>query len=212
MKKERGIEEKVAGIILAAGSSSRMGQAKQLLPLHGIPLVACVVKEVLNSRLDHVFIVLGHMAENAKEALGNLASDPRLSVLVNHDYREGMSSSIRTGIRKAGDDFAHAMIILGDMPFITGRIIDDLIVNYIASGKPLGALLVGGRRSHPVIFSRVFYHDLLMLDGDRGARDIFALHAKDAFFLKPAAPFDPDDIDTPSDYECARRKTLSPRS
>ena len=212
MKKERGFEEKVAGIILAAGSSSRMGQAKQLLPLHGIPLVACVVKEALNSRLDHVFLVLGHMAESVREALGDLISNPRLSALFNPDYQEGMSSSIRTGIRQAGDDFAHAMIILGDMPFISGRIIDDLIVNYIASARPLGALLVGGLRSHPVILSRVFYPDLLKLGGDKGARDLFALHEKVTFLFEPAAPFDPGDIDTPSDYECAQRKNLSPRS
>ncbi len=183
-----------------------MGRAKQLLPLRGVPLVACVVNEALNSRLDHVFLVLGHMADSVREALGDLALNPRLSTLVNNEYEKGMSSSIKAGIEEAGDDFNHAMIILGDMPFITSPIIDDLIMKYIASARPLGALMVRGRRSHPVILSRVFYPDLLLLDGDKGARDLFALHAKETFLFESDAPFDPSDIDTPSDYEYAERK------
>jgi len=197
--------QKIAGIVLAAGASSRMGRPKQLLPVRGKPLLACVVEEALCSDLDRVVLVLGHRSGEIRNALGAAIDHPKLRVVDNRRYREGISTSILSGLLVA-EMFDHVMILLGDMPCVDRHLINHLMRIYLESGLPLGAVQVQNRRSLPVIFSRACYPDLRRLSGDEGARRLFETYAGRVCLVQPDRSYTDRDIDTPEDYRRYRRE------
>lgn len=192
---------KAAGLLLAAGASTRMGRPKQLLPVAGSILLGQILQEALLSDLDRVVLVLGHEAAKIREALSSHFTHPRLRVVENSRYLEGMSTSILAGLSEVRQEYDHVMILLGDMPHITAPLINQLLHGYLHSRHPLGAVLVKGRRSHPVIIGRRFYGDLERLSGDAGARGLFAEYADQVFLLEREGELVALDIDTEADYE-----------
>jgi len=201
---------KVAGLVLAAGASTRMGQPKQLLSDRGKILLEQVLDEVLNSNLDRVVLVLGHRAEEIRKALEKRVRLPKLSVVENRRYRDGMSSSMIAGLRVVEDAYDHVMVILADMPHVSSALINVFLARYRASGLPLGAVTVRGKRSHPVIFSRRLYPELLALRGDVGARALFEKYSHRVCFIEPESPYNDRDIDTVDDYLEYRRSLREP--
>jgi molybdenum cofactor cytidylyltransferase len=197
--------EKVAGLILAAGISSRMGKTKQLLKIGGKTLAERVLGEALKSNLDEVVLVLGYRAEAVRQVLSPSVKDAKVRVVENRHYREGMGSSIRVGLGAVEESAAHVMIILADMPHINAEIINLLLLEYLASGKSLGAVSVRGRRSHPVILGRERFGVLRELKGDVGARRLFDAFKDEICLVEGPAAYDDLDLDTPEDY----RKALS---
>jgi molybdenum cofactor cytidylyltransferase len=161
-----------AGIVLAAGLSARLGRAKQLIDVGGRPMLARVLGAALSSALDAVVLVLGHEADGIRVALVEDLSDPRLRILQNPKYREGMSSSLRVGLLPLTDDFPSVMFLLGDQPFMDARTINLLLERFWSSDKDICIPVCRGRRGNPAVFSRRFYGEILKLTGDRGARDI----------------------------------------
>ena len=200
--------EKVAGILLAAGASTRMGAIKQLLPIEGGTLLGRVICEALSSDLDKVILVLGYEANEIRKSLGNILAHPKLKVIENKRYREGISTSIIAGLSKVKDTYHHVMILLGDMPAITSALINLLLRRFFDSRLPIGAISIKGERSHPVIFGRIFYPELNALRGDIGARALFEKYPDRVCFVEPEQYFDDRDIDTPDDY-LEFRSTLS---
>jgi molybdenum cofactor cytidylyltransferase len=192
--------EKVACLVLAAGASTRMDQPKQLLTVRGQTLLDRSLGQALDSLLDRVVLVLGSDSRRIRRGLETNLNHPRLKVIVNKQYREGISSSIIAGLTDVENTYDHVMIILADMPGITSSIINELLHQYLASGLPLGAIKTRNRRSHPVIIGRRFYENLHHLKGDVGARDLFMTYAEQVCLVEPQEPFDHIDIDTIQDY------------
>jgi molybdenum cofactor cytidylyltransferase len=189
-----------AGVLLAAGASTRMGKPKQLLPVKGEPMLSAVLREVLASDLERVVLVLGHRAAEIRRTLGRTLRHPRLSVIENPSYPEGISSSIRAGLHEIRNGYDHVMMLLADMPFLdTGRI-NGLLHGCLKSESPLGAVAVAGRRSHPVMFSRELYDELENLRGDAGARSLFRKYADRVCLVASGEGYDDRDIDTPEEY------------
>ncbi|MDY6973175.1 MAG: nucleotidyltransferase family protein [Thermodesulfobacteriota bacterium] len=193
-------QEKIAGLLLAAGASTRMGRPKQLLAAEGVTLLERVLGEVLKSDLDKVVLVLGHQAEEIKEVIGRFLEDPKLSVIENRHYKKGISSSIIAGLSIVKKSHDHVMILLADMPHIDANLINLLLDRYLDSGFPIGAVEVEQKRSHPVIFNRNLYPELLKLQGDTGARGLFQKYDKSVCLIEPDRFYDDRDIDTPEDY------------
>ncbi len=192
--------KKVAGVLLAAGASSRMGKPKQLLPAGGLTLLERILYQALRSNLDRVILVLGHRAEDITRALGEGPLHDKLKVVENSEYKRGISSSIIAGLITLEKGYDHVMFLLGDMPFVDSDLINLLICRYLASRLPIGAIEIGTRRSHPVIFSRNLYHELHDLKGDVGARSLFRKYNDKVCMVRPGESFDNTDIDTPEDY------------
>jgi molybdenum cofactor cytidylyltransferase len=190
----------VAGLVLAAGASSRMGIPKQLLPAGDTLLLERVLAQALRSKLDLVVLVLGFKAHEIRGKIRSGSLQSNLKIVENTDYKLGISSSIIAGLSHVEKNYAHVMILLGDMPYITSEVINRLVSGYLESGLPLGALKVRGKRSHPVIIGRPFFPALHRLTGDQGARDLFVSHKDQVCLVDPGEDYDDMDIDTYEDY------------
>lgn len=190
-----------AGILVAAGRSSRMGRPKQLLPIGGTAMILRVLEQVLASPLAKVVLVLGHEAEKVKEALGDTIRDPRLELVVNSDYTEGMASSIRRGLERIRGNFPSFMLLFGDQPLLDASTMELLLEAFWASEKEICVPLARGKRGHPVIFGSRFYPHLMALRGDVGGRGILEAHPEEVLAVEVPYPDVLVDVDSPEDLE-----------
>jgi CTP:molybdopterin cytidylyltransferase MocA len=188
-------EEGVAGIVLAAGASSRMGRPKMLLPVGGGTLLSAVAHALLDGGLGRVVVVLGCEADLVRKKAG-LLEDDRLRVVVNTDWPSGMASSLRRGLEACADAGA-ALVALGDQAGITA----ERVKRIVSAWQPGAALVVpasGGRAGHPVLFGRALWDELRSLSGDVGGREVVKRHLERAILVE-AEPL--ADLDTEEDLK-----------
>ena len=185
----------VGAIVLAAGASRRMGRSKALLPLGDGTVLSTVVERVLRSPVDLLVLVLGHEADRVRQA-ARLPPDPRMRIVVNAGWAQGMASSLREGLAACAGCGA-VVVALGDQPGVDPDVIALLITAWRA-GAPLAVPVAGDRLGHPVLFDRRLFASLRVLEGDVGARDVVKEHWTEAAQV-PAAPL--GDLDTPADYD-----------
>jgi molybdenum cofactor cytidylyltransferase len=190
-----------AGIILAAGESTRFGEPKQLLRLCGRFLLEWVLTAALDSNLDHVVLVLGCEHERIRRSLVSTTAHPKCEILVNPDFRSGQSTSLKTGILRIQHDFPSVMFLLGDQPLVDAAFINLLMKRFAASEKPICVPTHRGTRGNPTLFGSSFYPQILKLAGDIGARDLIAAHADQMLAVEIADPWIFFDIDRPPDIE-----------
>jgi molybdenum cofactor cytidylyltransferase len=196
---------KIAGLLLAAGASSRMGRPKQLLNVQGITLLERILNEALTSELDKIILILGYQSKEIRKVLGQKLRHKKLSVIENSRYIEGISSSIVTGLKEIENNYDHVMILLADLPYVTSKLINFLIYRYLESNLPIGAIQVKSKRSHPVIFGRSLYNELHKLQGEMGGKAIFQKYRDQVCLVKPQFFYDDMDIDTEEDYAVFKR-------
>ena len=202
-----------AGIILAAGLSTRFGKPKQLVELNGKPLLEWVVDACLKSRLDKIVVVLGHNAPQIAAGLSLKYGDPRIATVINPQYREGMSRSLRAGLAGVMQDFPAVMFLLGDQPLVSSNLIDRLLERFRESEKDICVPVHSGRRGNPTLFGSKFYQQLLNVSGDLGAREIIRVHPEAVLSVEEEDPLSFFDIDTETDLQAlreilAKRKSL----
>ncbi|MBT3338763.1 MAG: putative selenium-dependent hydroxylase accessory protein YqeC [Anaerolineae bacterium] len=189
------IFEKPAAIILAAGSSTRFGESKQLLDYHGKPFIRVVVETALKADLHPIMVVTG--AEHDK--IDAVIHDLPVQVIRNENWQEGQSSSIKVGVKKFGSKAGSAIFLLADQPQVTPTVIRALVEEHARTLHPVIAPMVEDRRANPVLFDRVTFPALLKLEGDIGGRGIFSkfspnyIHWNDSGLLL--------DVDTPEAYQ-----------
>ncbi len=185
----------IAGIVLAAGLSRRMGQAKVLLALEGRPVVRHVAERLLAAGLAPVIVVAGteHLAIGA--ALAGLA----VELVVNPHPETGQASSIRVGIGALPPATQAALIALGDQPFVTREIILVLLAALERTGKAIIAPRYREGRGNPVLFAREVFPELERLSGDQGARSVVERDPSRVALVDLDLPM-PQDLDTPEDY------------
>jgi molybdenum cofactor cytidylyltransferase len=167
-----------AGIILAAGESKRFGQPKQLVKLNGKYLIEWVIDAALNSRLEQVILVLGYEHQKILQALEAKTKLSNLRVVINRQYWEGQSRSLRLGLLKARSVYPSVMFLLADQPKVDSKTIDHLLLQFWQSDKDICVPVHKGQRGNPTIFSQRMYNQLLEIQGDTGARGIIERHPK----------------------------------
>ena len=188
-----------AGIIMAAGMSSRMGRPKQLLQVGSKALTAWVVEACLASELDRIVLVLGREADRVRSALNIDPADSRIKIVINDRYRQGMSTSLRAGLAAVKDEYPAVMFLLGDQPFIEADVINHLFDRFRQSDKDICVPVHRGRRGNPVIFGRDWYAELMGLSGDWGARHIISNHPDRVLAVEIDSPLFFFDIDRQED-------------
>jgi len=185
---------RIAAVVLAAGTSSRMGRNKLIELVRGKPLVRQAVDAALASRLNPVLVVTGHEADKISVTLNGAP----VTIVHNDKFSEGLSASIRAGIAAVPEDCEGAMILLGDMPDISPALIDRLIAAFDpAGGHAICVATAGDRRGHPVLWARPFFPEMMSLKGDKGARDLFEAHAHQMIEIDAGDDAPVADIDTP---------------
>ena len=191
------VHEPIAGIVLAAGESTRYGKAKQLLDWKGEPFVRAVAKTALRGGLSPVLIVTGAHAEDVESAVNDLD----VIVIRNEQWKTGQASSIRAAIEMVSHSSSTggAIFLLSDQPQLTTSILRALREKHADALDPVVAPMVMDRRANPVLFDRVTFPDLLTLEGDVGGRAIFHKHRVEYL------PWHDDrlllDVDTPEMYQ-----------
>ncbi len=163
---------RVAGIILAAGKSSRMEKIKLLLDIHGKPMLGRVVESALHSALDEVIVVLGGEHERILESIDFKGA----TVVFNPDFLKGQSTSLKAGIAAVGESCDAALFLLGDLPLVDSGIIDAVLQKHKATRASIVVPVFAGKRGNPVLLARSLFPMVLALEGDIGARSILAAH------------------------------------
>ncbi len=193
-----------AGIVLAAGMSSRFGRPKQLMALGGKTVLEWILSACLDSRLESIYLILGYAYQEIKKTISEKIKDPRLNILVNQNYRKGQSTSLQTGIREIRNTHPSAMFILGDQPFIDSKTINHLLACFWASEKNICVPFFQKKRGNPVIFNALFYDKINNIRGDIGARGIIEDHPDHILRVPVMRPSFFHDIDTKKDFEKAQ--------
>lgn len=199
---------RTAALILAGGTSSRMGEAgnKLLLPLHHRPVLAHVIEAVLGSRARPIVLVLGHQAAEVKAHVGKDLQEESLVIVENPDYSQGQSTSMKAGLRALlaahpEQELSGVIFLLGDQPMITSAMIDELLTLREETGKRITLPLYNGQRGNPVVFSLDLVPELLQVDGDEGGRRIIKAHPDDIATREMGDEAANFDVDTWEAYE-----------
>ena len=189
----------IAGIVLAAGLSLRMGRPKLLLDWGGKPVVRRVVERVKAGGVDEIVIVLGHEGQAIREALKGLP----VRFVENPEPEAGQASSIACGVAVLGPAVSAALIALGDQPALPPEVIPRLLQAFKETGKPIVAPLYRGVQGNPVLFAAAVFPELRALTGDRGARSVVEKDPPRVALVSFDFPM-PADLDTFEDYERLR--------
>ena len=185
-------------ILLAAGSSSRMGQSKQLLKIDGEPLLVHIAKVAVQSGIGPVIAVLG-----ANEAAHRKIIEPmNVKIVVNPGWETGMGSSIKTGLRhliKILPDTEAAMIMVCDQPLLTSDHLQKLTGALSGNDKLVSASHYSGTAGVPALFHRSLFPEILAMSDDEGAKKIIQQHLHDTVAVN--FPEGAIDLDTQEDHD-----------
>jgi molybdenum cofactor cytidylyltransferase len=198
----------ISGLILAAGTSSRMGQPKQLLPFQGTILLDWVTTQAESARaLDEVIVVLGRAAEEIQPQLHTT----RAQVIINPVFTEGCSASYKTGIATLNPRADAVIVLLGDQPGVDSTVIDHVAEDWRTHGGLIALTSYRGHRGHPMVFAQELFAQLLQLRGDKAAWKILDAHPDWVREVALDQAF-PADVDTRQDYETLLRTATPPAS
>lgn len=185
-------------LILAAGSSSRMGKPKQLLKVSGEPLILRTLRIGLASAVKRICIVLGHQAKEIKAVL----NDQSVEVVVNQQWEKGMGNSLKYGLGKilqSRPETSAVLTLVCDQPLITTHHLNELLHQYISSRKPIITSGYTDVQGVPAIFDRSIFPELLSIDDHQGAKQVIEKITERV----ATVPFTGGeiDLDTPEDYD-----------
>ena len=188
----------ISATILAAGSSERMEEAnKLLLPYRSEALIKIVSRMLIDSLLDPIFIVTGYEHDKVVKILPKSLDN----IIYNKDWRKGMSSSIYKAISSLPANIDGNMIVLGDMPLITVKTLNELKSIFLSNnGEKIIYAEYFGKQANPVIFPKKYFKEMLLLKGDNGCKDIISQNKKNALGVSVDSSEVIFDCDTKSDY------------
>jgi molybdenum cofactor cytidylyltransferase len=173
-----------------------MGIQKLLLPFGGKTVIAHIVDQLLGSTVDEVHVVVGHQAERIKREL----SARTVSIVNNPNYKSGMLSSVRCGLRSLPQQCRAVLVALGDQPSVTSKLIDQMLQSFAATEKGILVPLYNGKRGHPILFSALYSDEILTHYDNVGLRGLLHAHPDDVFELTVSTSSVLFDMDCPEDY------------
>ena len=192
---------RVAGVVLAAGSSTRMGKNKLLLTLGGSTVLRRAVATAVAGGLDPVLVVIGHESEGARAELTGLACTP----VLNLEHALGINGSLRAGISAVPPGCAAAVVILADMPLVTAEMVGAVVERFRSGGAPLVLSVYGDVLAPPTLYARELFPELSVPEGEACGKRVMKRHRGEAHELAwPAGRL--ADLDVPADVERIRRE------
>src|SRR5690348_15485128 len=193
---------RIAGVILAAGASRRMGKNKMLLALEGESLIRRAATRALEAGLSPVVVVIGHEAERLRAELRDLP----VEFAVNPDFTGPTSGSLHQGLNALGPEVGAAIVMLGDMVRVTPETLAMLVAAARGTDAPLVVSRYGDVTAPPLLFRRVLFPELLAWTGEGCGKTVVKAHSHEAMYVdRPVALL--ADVDTPEDFEALRSKS-----
>ena len=187
-------EQFVAGLVLAAGGSSRLGRPKQLLPFGGATLLDHTVATARECEFDQLIVALGGSAEDVRAVVDLSGAE----IVVNEDFGEGCSSSIAAAIGAVDDRAVALVLLLGDQPGVTAATVRALIAG--RGDAELAVCRYDDGRGHPLAFARSVFGELDSLHGDKAVWKLLDRRGDAVSEVEIPGPV-PLDVDTWEDYE-----------
>ena len=171
----------ITAILLAAGQSKRLrGENKLTKLFKGKPLINNILFSLIKSKVNKIIIVLGfeHLKVKTK-----LLKSKKINFVINKNYKKGMSSSIKTGLKKLPKNSQGFLIVLGDMPNITKTTINKICLSITRSDKEIILPKFKNRTGNPIGFKQSMIKNINKIKGDRGAKNIIKKNNKKIKFL-----------------------------
>lgn len=191
------MNKRICALVPAAGMSTRMGSPKQLLPFGGKTVLQTVVDTLLEADLDGILVVLGHRADAVRDSL---AKRPVLFHL-NPDYRNGMFTSILSGLSALEKSADAALIALGDQPNVRASVVRKVAAAYRKGNKGIVVPVHRGKRGHPGLVDLGRYlSEIRSVTGEYGLKPVMRGHPDDTLEVEVADEGVLRDIDTPEEY------------
>lgn len=189
-------------IILGAGSSSRMGQSKQLLEIDGEPLLRRTVKVALDVKPNNLIVVLGSNFEAHQQVIIDLP----VNIISNENWQSGMGSSIKAGLRnlvQLNPGINAIIVLVCDQPLLKSKHIEKLIKHFTASKALIISSMYSNTSGVPALFAKEMFQNILSLDDDQGAKKIIQQNFSQAIMVP--FPEGEIDLDTPQDYSAFKK-------
>jgi len=170
----------ISAILLAAGESKRMnGENKLTKKINGEPLIKHSVKNIVESSVDELFIIIGHKCDDIKNIINE---EKKIKFIFNKDYKSGMASSIKVGLNKLSEKTKFFFICLGDMPMINKEIYNQLIKH--SKNKEIIVPTYKKQQGNPVLFSMSMKSKIMNIEGDIGAKKVLEKNRDKIFNLE----------------------------
>jgi molybdenum cofactor cytidylyltransferase len=192
-------DDPIAGVLLAAGTSSRMGRNKLFVELGGKSVLRRAVDTAAAAGLEPIVVVLGHEPERVQEELKGF----ECTTVLNADYARGMNTSLRAGIAAVPESARGAVVMLADMPFVDAAMIRELVERWRAADAPLALSTYGEVIAPPTLYGRGLFAEVLALDAESCGKRVVKRHREEAVEVAwpPSAL---SDLDLPEDVDRAR--------
>jgi len=187
----------ICAIVLAAGRSRRMGVQKLLLPFGSKTVITHIVDQLTVSSVDQVHVVVGCQGKRVSREL----SGRPVSIVNNSNYKSGMLSSVRCGLQAMALQCRAVLVVLGDQPSVTTKLIDQMLQTFASTEKQILIPLYQGKRGHPIMFSATYREEILTHYDDIGLRGLLYTHKDDIFELPVKTSAVLSDMDYPQDYQ-----------
>ncbi|RLG09620.1 MAG: hypothetical protein DRN68_01150 [Thaumarchaeota archaeon] len=190
-----------SGIILAAGESRRIPTCKQLLKIHGKAMIEIVVEKAIKSRLDEVIVVLGHEFKTIQGYVKKYVGLAKpLKIVYNPDFKNGLSTSLKAGLKAVSSESGAVIFILADQPLIQVKTINQLMEVHSSMDCLIVVPTYRGRRGNPVLVDRKLFGEIFKLKGDIGARPLIKRYVDRVVYVATDDLGVIADIDTIEDY------------
>ncbi|MBN1361625.1 MAG: nucleotidyltransferase family protein [Sedimentisphaerales bacterium] len=187
----------INAVILAAGESRRMGMPKPLLRFGNTTFLGQIISVLQHAAIERITVVLGAEAERLVESVDLSGTE----VVVNHDYRDGQSSSLVAALREVPAETEAILLCLVDNPFITPEIVNEVVGAYRQTNHPIVIPVQDGKRGHPALFARSVFGELLDAPADQGARYVVRSDPERVLEVEVADRAVAVRIDTPDQYK-----------
>jgi molybdenum cofactor cytidylyltransferase len=195
----------IAGLILAAGESSRMGTDKALLIYRGRTFLESVMAMLREAGIERIAVVLGHHAEEIQRAVNPEGAE----VVINRDYQCGQTSSLQAGLKALESPELEAIVLsLVDHPAVPAGVVQQLIARFQQSGAPVVIPTFEGQRGHPVLIGRGLFKELLELTPEEGANSIIRRYGGATQFIGVEEPGVIIDVNDPETYHQLQGKGI----
>ena len=197
-----GLKSRISAILMAAGESTRMGRPKPLLPWRGVTLLEYQVSSLVEGGADEVIVVLGHDAENLTPYLKGAS----VRYVVNPDYRQGKTTSIKAGLGAVNLEAEAVLLLAVDQPR-TAQIISAVVQAHRDGNNLITSPRYRGRGGHPPIFAASLREELEAISEEKqGIREVFEAHKDEVAFVQFDDPMVRLDLNTPEAYEEAKQR------